>query len=79
MQSYLTRHDPDRNMARFYALEVAPDLFGGVVLLRHWGRIGGKGRTCRQWFATPAEAWAEAAHWQARKERRGYAVVAAPS
>jgi predicted DNA-binding WGR domain protein len=79
MESYLTRRDPERNMARFYALEVAPDLFGGAVLVRHWGRIGTGGQARRQWFAAAAEARAEAARWRALKERRGYAAEGAPA
>lgn len=30
----------DANMYRFYRLRLIPDLFGGVSLLREWGRIG---------------------------------------
>ena len=39
----LTRSDPDLNMHRFYALDVAPTLFGGWVVVREWGRIGQSG------------------------------------
>ncbi|MBX9457660.1 MAG: WGR domain-containing protein [Rhizobium sp.] len=41
---YLERRDPHRNMARFYALEIRTDLFGCVVAVRRWGRIGSLGR-----------------------------------
>jgi predicted DNA-binding WGR domain protein len=34
----LRRIDPARNMRRFYRLDMQPDLFGGVLLLRQWGR-----------------------------------------
>lgn len=68
----LTRRDPARNMARFYRLEIAPDLFGGVVLLRSWGRIGSTGQERREWFADPARARREFAVWLRRKRRRGY-------
>ena len=40
----LRRLEPARNVARFYALMIERDLFGHVVLVRHWGRIGGRGR-----------------------------------
>src|SRR4051795_12059649 len=40
----LRRVEPERNMARFYALMIERDLFGHVVLVRHWGRIGTRGR-----------------------------------
>ena len=39
---HLRRVDPARNMRRFYRLDVQPDLFGGVLLVKEWGRIGGK-------------------------------------
>ena len=40
----LRRIDPAKNMARFYSLEVARDLFERVVLVGHWGRIGTAGK-----------------------------------
>jgi predicted DNA-binding WGR domain protein len=39
----LRRIEPARNMYRFYRLDIQLDLFGGVRLLRQWGRIGGRG------------------------------------
>jgi predicted DNA-binding WGR domain protein len=69
---YLRRIDPEQNVQRFYALKVERNLFGEVVLVREWGRIGGRGRT----MATehPDEAAAEQAleALQASKIRRGY-------
>lgn len=41
---YIERIEPEKNMARFYALAVQPTLFGDVSLVRSWGRIG----TCGQ-------------------------------
>ncbi len=40
----LRRLEPERNVARFYALLIERDLFGHVVLVRRWGRIGTRGR-----------------------------------
>jgi predicted DNA-binding WGR domain protein len=40
----LHRIDPARHMARFYAMDVQPDLFGCIVLTKQWGRIGAYGR-----------------------------------
>ncbi|WP_322864771.1 WGR domain-containing protein (plasmid) [Aquicoccus sp. G2-2] len=40
----IERVDHDTNMFRFYRLRLMPDLFGGVSLLREWGRIGTQGR-----------------------------------
>ncbi len=36
----LTRSDPSRNMHRFYAVQLAPTLFGEWALVAEWGRIG---------------------------------------
>ena len=36
--------DPARNRARFYVLHWQPLLWGGAALIRHWGRIGTRGR-----------------------------------
>ena len=43
----LHRLDPARNMFRFYRLAIEPDLFGGVRLLRQWGRIAARGPRAR--------------------------------
>lgn len=69
---HLTRHDPKRNMARFYRLELEPDLFGGVVLVRQWGRIETEGQGRRAWFADVGEAMAARDVWAVRKLARGY-------
>ena len=36
----LTRIDRAHNMARYYRLDVQPDLFGQWCFIREWGRIG---------------------------------------
>ena len=43
----LRRLDPLRNMRRFYRLDIEPHLFGGVLFLKAWGRIGTRGRVRR--------------------------------
>ena len=35
--------DPAKNIRRFYRLDTQPDLFGGVFLMKEWGRIGSRG------------------------------------
>lgn len=69
---HLRRIDPARNMRRFYRLDVQPDLFGGVLLVRQWGRIGAHGRTVAEHFEDMALALAAVAQHRARKSRRGY-------
>jgi WGR domain len=40
----LHRIDASRIMRRFYRLDIAPDLFGGFLLMKQWGRIGARGQ-----------------------------------
>lgn len=68
----LTRHDPDRNMARFYALTLEPTLFGEVALLRTWGRIGTRGQVRIETFAEANEAHDACAKLEHAKRRKGY-------
>jgi predicted DNA-binding WGR domain protein len=69
---HLTRIDPARNMRRFYRLDVQPDLFGGVSLVREWGRIGRAGRLRLDPYPTSSDAQAALDHHRRAKERRGY-------
>jgi predicted DNA-binding WGR domain protein len=69
---YLERHDPARNMARFYSLTVTPTLFGEWALIREWGRIGSPGTVRELWFKTEAEAVDERRKLSRLKEKRGY-------
>lgn len=74
---YLTRIEPQANMRRFYLIDITPDLFGGVTLVRNWGRIGSTGTEHRQWFAVAADAEAARHHWHDLKAKRGY-IAASP-
>ena len=71
----LRRIDPDRNMARFYAMSLQPTLFGEWALLREWGRIGSTGRMVSGCFATEQEAAVALEKQRAAKLRKGYQVV----
>jgi predicted DNA-binding WGR domain protein len=55
---HLARIDPARNMCWFYRLDVLLDLFGGLALVKEWGRIGAHGRmsSSRQAPIAPASA-----------------------
>ncbi len=74
----LTRHDRDRNMARFYRLDVQPDLFGCWAVWREWGRIGAAGTIRRDAFSTREAADAAQAQLVAAKVRRGYGPCGKP-
>lgn len=68
----LHRLDPTVNMARFYALSLENSLFGDILLIRRWGRIGTHGRVRFDWFDNPADAADELARIATVKARRGY-------
>jgi predicted DNA-binding WGR domain protein len=68
----LERHDPARNMMRFYALLVTQGLFGEWGLMRVWGRVGKKGQTRTQWFGTKEEAETALRKFEKSKRKRGY-------
>lgn len=72
----LTRIDAGQNMRRFYRIEAAPDLFGGLQVIRHWGRIGTRGQSLTRWCETEAEAQHFTEIMLRAKLRRGYAPVA---
>jgi predicted DNA-binding WGR domain protein len=69
----LQRREPARHMARFYRLWASADLWGRVVVMREWGRIGSPGRVRVDHYdnATDAAAWL--ARIEQVKRRKGYA------
>lgn len=68
----LRRVDPARNMQRFYTLSTQPTLFGGVSLMRNWGRIGTSGRSMMETFDAGEEADRALIRIERRKRTRGY-------
>jgi predicted DNA-binding WGR domain protein len=68
----LRRIDPAKNMARFYAMEVQFDLFGAIMLMKQWGRLGTGGRIAGEPYASIALALAALQRQAERKRRRGY-------
>jgi predicted DNA-binding WGR domain protein len=72
---HLTRSDPARNMARFYRLDVQPDLFGSWTLVCEWGRIGQAGRVCAIPYPTADDASAAFERQRRAKQRRGYVLA----
>jgi predicted DNA-binding WGR domain protein len=59
-------------MHRFYAMHLAPLLFGEWVLVAEWGRIGSPGTVRQQVFETPELAQVALTKRQSAKIRRGY-------
>ena len=41
--------DPKQNRYRFYNVGIGSDLWGNVLLIKHWGRIGTRGRRQFVW------------------------------
>ncbi|MBY5378805.1 WGR domain-containing protein (plasmid) [Rhizobium leguminosarum] len=69
---YIERIDPSKNMARFYALSIEPNLFGGTSLVRGWGRIGCRGQQKIHVFDSEAKAVDLLLTLLRRKRSRGY-------
>jgi predicted DNA-binding WGR domain protein len=70
----LRRIDPAQNMRRFYRLDVEPDLFGGFLFLKRWGRIGAHGQTKAERYDDEAPALAALQRHAESKRRKGYAA-----
>jgi len=68
----LLRIAPARNMRRFYRLDVLPDLFGGVLHMKQWGRIGSRGQCLMGRFEDAVDAYVALRAQATHKERRGY-------
>ena len=68
----LRRVEPEQNIARFYALMIERDLFGHIVLVRQWGRVGSQGRERADEHASDVEAAAAMGKLAAAKRQRGY-------
>ena len=73
MNRLLMRLDPGLNMRRFYRIEASADLFGGIHIIREWGRVGTRGQRLSHWCATEDEALNLSDTLLQAKLRRGYA------
>jgi predicted DNA-binding WGR domain protein len=73
--AYLHRIDPKANMARFYCIDIAPNLFGEVCVLRTWGRIGTRGQTRIETCAALEDVEQHSMKMLKAKLRRGYRAV----
>lgn len=69
---YVERSDASRNMARYYAMSIEPNLFGDVCLLRKWGRIGTRGQMMVHHFRREEEAVRLFLDLLRQKRKRGY-------
>ncbi len=69
---HLTRTDLAKNMARYYRLDVQPDLFGGWCLWREWGRMRHSGTVRLDPYPDQGAAEAARARLAEAKAKRGY-------
>lgn len=69
---HLTKVEPDKNMCRFYRMEIVRGLFGEWGLVREWGRIGRSGTMRTDWFGTEIEVKDAQFNLQKQKTKRGY-------
>ena len=72
---HLRRIGATCEMRRFYWLDVQPDLFGGVLLMKEWGRIGPRGHMVAESYDDETLARAALQKLGERKRRRGHVVV----
>ncbi|KRS11077.1 polymerase [Roseovarius atlanticus] len=72
----LKRIDPLLNMRRFYRMSLQPDLFGGVDLIREWGRIGCRGQLLIERHSDDAAAITSMQSLEVSKLKRGYETAA---
>jgi predicted DNA-binding WGR domain protein len=76
---YLTRRDPTRNLARFYRMFIAPNLWGEWTLFREWGRIGSSGTVRADPYPNAGGALLALQALVRAKKRRGYHSTEAAS
>lgn len=72
---YLERHDPDKNLHRFYQMFVTPGIFGDWSLVREWGRMGSPGTVRKDWFDREEEAIIAGEKLREAKQKKGYRLV----
>ncbi|WP_037073030.1 WGR domain-containing protein [Rhizobium leguminosarum] len=71
-QLYVERIDAKKNMARYYAMTIEPNLFGEACLIRRWGRIGATGQRREHHFAQEEEAVRLFLQLLRKRRSRGY-------
>ena len=69
---HVQRIDATKNMARYYTMSIEPDLFGGASLVRHWGRIGTRGKERVDLFKDERQAIGYFLFLARQKRARGY-------
>jgi predicted DNA-binding WGR domain protein len=68
----LVRKEIDKNLARFYLIQIVPGLFGNWGVMREWGRIGKAGTARTDWFNDKKSAHKASDELLENKLKRGY-------
>jgi predicted DNA-binding WGR domain protein len=68
---YLERHEPDKNLHRFYQMHIVSGIFGDWSLVREWGRVGSPGTVRKEWFESEEEATAAGKILSKFKRKKG--------
>lgn len=71
---YLERHEPNKNMHRFYQFFIMPGLFDDWSLVREWGRIGSPGTVKKDWFVTEEDVVVARDSMIEKKLKKGYII-----
>ncbi|THV19905.1 WGR domain-containing protein [Peteryoungia ipomoeae] len=74
-QLYVERRDRTKNVSRFYAMSIEPNLFGEACLVRRWGRIGAKGQSMIHHFERERDAVVLFLDLTRQKQNRGYRTL----
>ena len=74
-EAELEKIEPARNAFRFYRAALWDDLFGGVSLMREWGRIGRSGQLRLDPYDDRQQAEAALDRLVQQKQRKGYRAV----
>lgn len=74
---YLERHDPDKNLHRFYQMYVTPGIFSDWSLVREWGRVGSPGTVRKDWFDSEEETITAGQKLSEIKQKKGYQLIRA--
>ncbi|WP_454858540.1 WGR domain-containing protein [Rhizobium binxianense] len=72
---YVERTDAKKNMARYYAMSIEPNLFGEACLIRRWGRIGASGQMRVHHFRQEEEAVKLFLELVRKRRSRGYRPI----
>jgi predicted DNA-binding WGR domain protein len=70
----MRRTNPDKNMDRYYSVQLTTGLFGDYGLERHWGRNGIWGQYRLDWFLSENEAEIAMSKLVKEKLTRGYVM-----